>query len=111
MLHVRVVSPPAVTGRLAEKLDATGGVQNVIVHAGAARRPDGDAVQFDVRDGAANPVFRALRGLRLDRAGVICVERVDAALTSQAPRAEDHGALRHEKAPVWEMVEATIHAG
>ena len=111
MLHVRVVSPPTVTGRLAETLDAADGVQNVIVHAGAARRPDGDAVQFDVRDGAANPVFRALRGLGLDRGGVICVERVDAALTGHAPRAEDHGALRHEKAPVWEMVEATIHAG
>jgi uncharacterized hydrophobic protein (TIGR00271 family) len=39
------------------------------------------------------------------------VERVDAALTGHAPMAEDHGALRHEKAPVWEMVEAAIHAG
>ena len=55
--------------------------------AGAARRPDGDAVQFDVRDGAANPVFTALRELGLDRDAVICVERVDATLTGQAARA------------------------
>ena len=86
-------------------------MQNVEVRAGAARRPDGDAIQFDVRDAAANPVFRALRELGLDRDGVICVERVDATLTGQAQGAGGHGALRRETAPVWEMVEAVIHQG
>ena len=71
----------------------------------------GDAVQFDVRDAAANPVLAALRDLGLDRDGVICVERVDATLTSPASRVADHGALRREKAPVWEMVEAVIREG
>jgi hypothetical protein len=66
MLHVRVVSPAALTGSLADRLAAAPGVQNVMVRAGAARRPDGDAVQFDVRDGAANPVFRTLRELGLE---------------------------------------------
>jgi len=33
---------------------------------------------------------------------------VDATLTSPASRVADHGALRREKAPVWEMVEAVI---
>jgi hypothetical protein len=83
MLHVRVVSPVALTERLAERLAVAPGVQNVMVQAGAARRPDGDAVQFDVRDGTANPVFKALRELGLDRDRVICVERVDATLTGQ----------------------------
>jgi hypothetical protein len=58
VLHVRVVSPAALTGQLAGLLAVALGVQNVVVRAGAARRPDGDAVEFDVRDGAANPVFR-----------------------------------------------------
>jgi uncharacterized hydrophobic protein (TIGR00271 family) len=111
VLHVRVVSPAALTGQLAGLLAVALGVQNVVVRAGAARRPDGDAVEFDVRDGAANPVFRALRELGLDRAGVICVERVDATLTGQAVSAGDHGALRQEIAPVWEMVEAAIRQG
>jgi uncharacterized hydrophobic protein (TIGR00271 family) len=111
MLHVRVVSPAALTEQLAGRLAAAHGVQNVVVRAGAARRPDGDAVDFDVRDGAANPVFRALRELGLDRAGVICVERVDATLTGQAVSTGDHGALRQEIAPVWEMVEAAIRQG
>jgi uncharacterized hydrophobic protein (TIGR00271 family) len=108
MLHVRVVSPASVTDALTTRLAAAPGVQNLVVRAGAARRPPGDAVQFDVRDAAANPVFKALRDLGLDRDGVICVERVDAALTD---RTRGRGALRHETAPVWEMVEAVIGEG
>ena len=42
---------------------------------------------------------------------MICVERVDAALTGQAVPAGEHGALRQEIAPVWEMVEAAIRQG
>src|SRR5215472_12647118 len=110
MLHVRVVSPAAPTGRLAGLLTAAPGVQNLVVQPGAATRPDGDAVQFDVHNEAANPVFRDLRGLGLDRAGAIYVERVDATLADHAPTA-GRGALVRERAPVWEMVEATIRAG
>ena len=73
MLHVRVVSPASLTEQLASRLTTAPGVQNVLVRAGAARRPDGDAVEFDVHDGAANPVFADLRELGLDRTGVICV--------------------------------------
>jgi uncharacterized hydrophobic protein (TIGR00271 family) len=108
MLHVRVVSPAALTDRLTDELASAPGVQNVVVRAGAARRPPGDAVQFDVRDGAANPVFKSLRELGLDRDSAICVERVDAALTE---RTRGHGALRQETTPVWEMVEAVIREG
>src|SRR5437763_9184092 len=111
MLHVRIVSPPAVTGQLADRLAAAPRIQNPVVQAGAARRPEGDAVQFDVRDGEANPVFALLRALGLDHAGVISVERVDAVLAGDGQRPADRGALRHETAPVWEMVDAVIRAG
>jgi uncharacterized hydrophobic protein (TIGR00271 family) len=111
MLHVRVVSPAPFTEQLAGRLAAAPGVQNVVVLAGTARGPDGDAVEFDVRDRAANPVLRTLRELGLDRPGVICVQRVDAVLTGQAVQAGDHGALRREVAPVWEIVEAVIRQG
>ena len=107
MLHIRVVSPAALTESMTDRLIAAPGVQNVVVRAGAARRPPGDAVEFDVRDAAANPVFKALRELGLDPDGVICVERVDATLSGPA----GHGALRQETAPGWEMVEAVIHQG
>ena len=111
MLHVRVVSPAALTGSLTDRLAAAPGVQNVVIRSGAARRPDGDAVEFDVHDRAANPVLAALRELGLDRDGVICVERVDATLSGPAAAAGNHGALRQETAPVWEMVEAVIRQG
>ena len=111
MLHVRVVSPAALTESLTDRLAAAPGVHNVVARAGAALRPPGDAVEFDVRDAAANPVLAALRELGLDRDAVICVERVDATLTGPASPARGHGALRQEIAPVWEMVEATIHQG
>ena len=111
MLHVRLVSPAALTEPLTSQLGAAPGVHNVVVRAGEARRPDGDSVQFDVLDNAANPVFKTLRELGLDSAGVICVDRVDATLTGQGCPEADHGALRRETAPVWEMVEAVIRQG
>ena len=126
MLHVRVVSPSELAKPLLEWLTAAPGVQNLVVLPGAARRPAGDAVHFDIRDDAANPLFRGLRDLGLDRDGSITVERVDAALTSpdapgglDAPDgpdgsggpAGDRGALRHEIAPIWEMVQAVIRSG
>jgi uncharacterized hydrophobic protein (TIGR00271 family) len=110
VLHVRVASPPQVTGRLVEMLAADPGVLNLVVLRGAARRPDGDAVQFDLRPGSANPVFRQLRGLGLDGRGSIMVETVDAALTEAEPTAATPGTRHGEVAPVWEMVEAGIRA-
>ena len=50
MLHVRVVSPPSVTGALLARLAVAPGVQNLIVLDGAARRPDGDAVLFELQE-------------------------------------------------------------
>ena len=110
MLRVRVVSPAGLTGPLVERLTAAHGVQNLVVLPGAVRRPEGDAVHFDLSDGAANPVFRDLRELGLAGHGSISVERVDATLTAAAPAAKA-GVLRRETAPVWEMVEAVIRGG
>jgi len=110
MLHVRVVSPASHTGQLVETLSALPGVQNLVVLAGA-RRPEGDSVVFDVRDGAANPVFTTLRELNLDRDGLIAVQRVDAVLDHTAAPPKRTRYMAPEIAPVWEMVEATIRAG
>ena len=110
MLHVRVVSPADRTGQLVEALATLPGVQNLVVQAGA-RRPEGDAVVFDVRDGAANPVFATLRELGLDRDGLIAVQRVDAVLDHTDTPVKRARYMAREIAPVWEMVEATIRAG
>jgi uncharacterized hydrophobic protein (TIGR00271 family) len=111
VLHIRIASPPDLTGRLVETLITDPGVVNLVVLAGAARRPDGDAVQFDVQTGSANVVFRRLRDLHLDGRGSILVQTVDAVITGpvRGPlrRRPHHG----EVVPVWEMVEARIRAG
>jgi uncharacterized hydrophobic protein (TIGR00271 family) len=107
MLHVRVVSPADVTGRLEGVLTAEPGVSNLVILRAAATRPDGDAVQFDLATGAADSVLRRLRDLGLDRRSAVIVETVDAALTDQpAHEMSYHGEL----APVWELVDARIRA-
>jgi uncharacterized hydrophobic protein (TIGR00271 family) len=111
VLHVRVTSPPDVTGRLIDTLVGDPGVLNLVVLQGAARRPDRDAVQFDLRQGSANPVFRQLRSLGLGERGSIMVQAVDAALTDAEPPAAMPGTRHGEIAPVWELVEAGIRDG
>ena len=111
MLHIRVVTAPDRTGLLLDRLDGLPGVRNLVVLEGAARDPHGDAVFFDVDYAAANPVFRALRGLGLDHDGVVTVEQVDASLTDTVGTGGVIGSPARELAPIWEMVEATIRAG
>jgi len=110
VLHVRVVSPPDRTARLVAGLTADPGVQNLVVLKGAARLPDGDAVQFDVQNRSANPVLRELRGLDLDGVGSITVGQVDVALSAPASSAAERRYARRERVPVWEMVEGVIRA-
>ena len=64
MLHVRVVSPPGTTEGLVERLCADPGIRNLVVLPGAARQPDGDAVQFDLLTRFANPVLAGTAGPR-----------------------------------------------
>ena len=110
MLHVRVVSPAGVTERLVERLVADPGIINLVVVPAAATRPEGDAVQFDLERASANSVLRQLRDLGLDRRSPVIIENVDAALTDPAKRERRGPSHYGERAPVWELVEAGIHA-
>ena len=110
MLHVRVVSPPGSTSELVERLSADPGVRNLVVMPGAARRPDGDAVQFDLLTRFANPVLRELRAQVQDHGSVV-IQHVDAAINGPGDPG-DHSSQRYgEVPPVWEMVESKIREG
>jgi uncharacterized hydrophobic protein (TIGR00271 family) len=118
MLHVRAVSPAALSARVVARLTAEPGVANLVVQPGAARRPDGDAISFDVHDNAANPVLDELRGFGLDENGAITIVHLDAALSAQdhrPPPQPGHGrllgVLSPEAVPVWELVTSRIEAG
>jgi hypothetical protein len=84
--HIRLVSPANLTEHLVDVLLADSGVSNVVVLTGSARRPDGDAVQFDVLARSANSVLRHLETFADDRPGSITVDSVDAAIGEQVPR-------------------------
>jgi uncharacterized hydrophobic protein (TIGR00271 family) len=110
MLHVRVVSPPGSTDHLVERLSADPGVRNLVVIRGAARRPDGDAVQFDLLTRFANPVLRELRA-RVQDQGSVVIQNVDAAINGPGDPGEHRGQRYGEVPPVWEMVESKIREG
>ena len=110
MLHVRVVSPEDVTSRLVTALTAEPGVRNLVVLPGAAHRPDGDAVQFDLLNESANAVLRQLRGLQLNTRGSVTVGEADVALAGRRNATETRRHARREQIPVWAMVEGTIRA-
>ena len=114
MLHVSVVSPVTVTGRLVDCLSDVPGVENLFVLPAAAARPDGDAVQFDVLTGSANRVLRQLRDFGLDRDRSVVIHTVDAAITDPArgdERERRCSGYHGEHAPVWDLVEARIRGG
>jgi uncharacterized hydrophobic protein (TIGR00271 family) len=108
--HVRLVSVPDRTRELVETLAADAGVSNLLVLPGAARGPASDAIQFDVRPRSANSVFRHLQTFQHDRGGTVAVDYVDATLGEEATPTAEHFLVQRDIAPVWEVVEARIHA-
>jgi uncharacterized hydrophobic protein (TIGR00271 family) len=90
-------------------LDANPGVLSLIALPSAVRRPDGDAIEFDVLTSSANDVLAALRGLGLDRRGSITIEPIGTTI-SEAANVAGRDSPYQESTPVWEEVDATIRA-
>ncbi len=110
MIHIRAVSPADVTPRLVESLDSNPGVLNLVVLEGAARSPDGDAVQFDIITAEANSVLSDLRNLEIDRRGSIMIETVETSISDLAAHAEGREPGGKDFSPIWEQVDARIRA-
>ena len=85
-------------------------VVNITILPGAARKPDGDLVSFDVAREAANDVITALRALDLHRVGSITIDRIDTSLSDVAASAEAHAPGDPSDAVIWEEVEARVRA-
>ena len=111
MIHIRAVSPSDITPDLVASLSSRTGVLNLIVLAGAARHPDGDAVQFDVIAAEANEVVAEMRRLDVARRGSIVIEDVGTELSDRASEAEAEAPRALRLSPVWEQAEARIRAG
>src|SRR3954452_1080977 len=102
MLHVRVISPPALTAVTIQLLDASPAVTHLWVTEGSARKPHGDVVSCDVAREAASGIIGKLRELGLSRQGAIVVERLDIILSAAAERAERDAPGLGSDALVWE---------
>ena len=111
MIHVRAVSPPDVTAELLGSLSSRSGVLNMLVLPGVARRPDGDAVQFDVIAAEANEVLEDLRRLGVAQRGSIVIDDIGTELSERADEAEARAPRALRLSPVWEQAEARIRAG
>jgi uncharacterized hydrophobic protein (TIGR00271 family) len=108
MLHLRVASPPDVTGTLVPVLRSEPAVMNLTVLPGAVSNPDGDAVHFDVVQGAADEVIGRLRDLGVDKRGSIVLENVDTSISALADRATARRGRFQAFTPVWAEVESRI---
>jgi uncharacterized hydrophobic protein (TIGR00271 family) len=106
MLHVRVICPESRSPAVCELLAREPGVTNLLVLPGAARRPAGDAVLFDVVREAASTVLTKLRAAGLDIEGSIAVQNVDAELSQVAVDADREVPGYGSDAVVWEEIEA-----
>jgi uncharacterized hydrophobic protein (TIGR00271 family) len=111
MIHIRLVSPPDITAGLVDRLARDAGVCDLIVLEGVARNPDGDAVQFDVINAAANDVLQDLRDRGVAERGSIVIEDVGASLSGRATAAEARVPRALNVSPVWEQAEARIRSG
>ncbi|MCY1143562.1 DUF389 domain-containing protein [Actinoplanes sp. Pm04-4] len=105
MLHVRVISPAAVTDRLTKHLTGAEAVTHLMVLDGAAKVPPGDVIEFDVVREGASRVLDDLRDLGLERDGAIVVERIDTALSASADRAARRVPGLGVDAVVWHEIE------
>lgn len=105
VLHIRVISPEAMTAKVEELLVADEAVIHLIVVPGAARAPRGDLVEFDVVREGASTLLDQLRGLGLDERGAITVETIDMAMSGAADRAADRTPGLGVDAVVWHEIE------
>jgi uncharacterized hydrophobic protein (TIGR00271 family) len=108
VIHLRVVSPPDVTETLMPMLRAEPAVLNLTVLPGVVSNPDGDAVQFDVVQSAANDVVGRLRALGVEQRGSIVLENVDTSISALADRVTARRGRFEQFTPVWPEIEARI---
>ncbi len=106
MLHLRVLSPPDLTGDVVLRLQDDHAVVNVIVLRGVCAGTAADLVEADLAREGANGVVADLRALGVDRSGSIALQQIEVAVGSATEQAEALAPGYGTDAAVWETVEA-----
>ncbi|GAB3751770.1 hypothetical protein [Microlunatus parietis] len=105
MLHLRVISPDALTDPTLDLLRDDEAVTHLFVLRGAAQRPAGDVISCDIAREGAQDILDRLRGLGLEKEGGISVEQVDLTLSTAADSAVDRTPGEPSDAIVWSDIE------
>lgn len=110
MLHIRLVVPPSLHAHVDELLANDPTVVHVITLTGAATKPAGNVVLFDLPRESANTVLGALRDLGVAEHGAITIDHTPAVFSRHADAAIDHAPGDPTEAVVWEEVKARVRA-
>ncbi len=110
LIHLRVVSPPDRTGRVAAALAADPCVLNLAVRRDAVREPQADLLECDLIRAAADRVLARMRALEVDRHGSLTADPVALAMSGHADEVAAGLPGPLARAPVWAAVEARIRA-
>ncbi|EHB50437.1 Conserved hypothetical protein CHP00341 [Mycolicibacterium rhodesiae JS60] len=106
MLHLRVISPVELRGKVIDVLGRHAGVTHLVVHPEAALDPAGDEITADIARESANDVVDDLKALKLQRRGAITLDVVDTVVSTAAYRAEKEADGDPGDAIVWEELSA-----
>ena len=102
MLHLRVISPNALSDDVLAVLRGNQGVTHVVVHRDAAIEPVGDEITADIARESANSVVGELKGLGVKERGAITLEVLDTVLSTRAWRAEEKAEGEPADAVIWD---------
>ncbi len=105
MIHLRIVSPPAMADRALELLQASESVCNVVRLKGAAVKPEGDVILADVAREDASVLLGDLKELGIHHEGSISLEVIDTQISDHAKKAIEEARGAPADAVVWEEVE------
>lgn len=106
MLHVRIVAPHELSGRVLDYLLGLDTVVNVVHIPGAARKPSGDVVTCDVAREQGSVVLATLTELGCETHGGVAVDAIGVSLSDAAREAEHRAAGSAADAVLWEEVSA-----
>jgi uncharacterized hydrophobic protein (TIGR00271 family) len=104
MLHARVVAPADLAPAVIDHLAGLGSVINLTHFPGAARKPDGDLILFDVAREDASAVVEALKEHGCATRGSIALTTVELSVSDAATRAEALAVGSGADAVVWDDV-------
>lgn len=104
MLHLRIVSPTALTPRVVELFHADPAVSSFSLFPGTSIKPVGDIIEAEVAREGANEIIEELKAAGITATGSINISAIPTFLSRNALKAEDEIPGAGADAVVWSQV-------